>query len=48
MLGESEMNGQINHVMQDDLMRLSAEKDGKARDYPLPSDFAKCLGPLVF
>lgn len=33
MLSEYEMNGQINHRMQDDLLRLSAEKDGEARDY---------------
>lgn len=42
MLSESEINRQINHIMQDDLMRLSAEKDSKARDYPLQSGFAKC------
>lgn len=48
MLSESAMNGQIQYVTQDDVLRLSAGKGGRARDYTLRNGFAKCLGQEYF
>lgn len=48
MLSESAMNGQIKHVTQDEVLRLSAGKDGRARDYTPQNGFAKCLGQEYF